>query len=133
MKLLDGQKSSLIIFFFGKYALQEYRYYPNDTFYKVSTAIVNINHFLSIYADITFNAADDINPELLEACEYKIMWTFFMNKYILRKCKNSGDQTFTKVAYISWTWGKFTFSDLDENVKYGYITRTDYWFFNHKW
>ncbi|RHZ83063.1 hypothetical protein Glove_99g378 [Diversispora epigaea] len=118
---------------FDIFTVQEYRYYPNDTFYKVSTANVKMHSLFTSAIDITFNAADNIDPELIEACEYKITWTWIMNGYIWRKCKNSNEQEFTKVSYFKGftSWG-LEFYDLDGNIKYGYTSQTDFWWNHHK-
>ncbi|CAG8487549.1 8967_t:CDS:2 [Diversispora eburnea] len=116
-----------------KFTVQEYRYYPNYTFYKVSTVNVKMHSFFSSAIDITFNAADNIDPELIEACEYRITWTWFMNGYIWRKCKNSNEQEFIKVSYFkgSTGWG-LEFYDSDGNIKYGYTSKTDFWWNQYK-
>ncbi|CAG8545347.1 3200_t:CDS:2, partial [Acaulospora colombiana] len=81
--------------------------------------------------DVILTAADKaaiIDPYSLEACDYRITWTWIMNGYIWRRCKNAGDDSFTKVSYFrgSTTWG-LSFWNLDESVKFGYTSRSSFW------
>ncbi|CAG8598927.1 hypothetical protein C2G38_2032853 [Gigaspora rosea] len=102
----------------------EFRHYPNDTVFSVSTVTSQIE---SHEADILFTAANDADLGL-ESCEYRINWAWYFSGYIRRRCENNNETDFKKVSIFRGhpAWG-LTFLSVDEKINYGYSTRADFW------
>ncbi|CAG8692932.1 10430_t:CDS:1, partial [Acaulospora morrowiae] len=65
----------------GNFDVLEYRYNQNGTVNIATTVHTHLGYFIR-NVDITFTAADQaaiINPNSLEACDYRITWTWIMN------------------------------------------------------
>ncbi|CAG8585877.1 6615_t:CDS:2 [Scutellospora calospora] len=107
---------------YGNFNVIEFRYYPNGSIIPVLTVNSRIDGYLTNEIDIVFTASDNNSTLGLEACQYRISWTWLFNGYIWRQCKKDDDDSdFKKIAYFKGhaAWG-LTFLSVDEKIKYGY-------------
>ncbi|CAG8673824.1 9286_t:CDS:2, partial [Scutellospora calospora] len=116
--------------------LDEDRYLPNGTIYRVVTAIaystwfyiawgppVTIK-FITTPTEIAYNETVYYNNQDLITCEYEFSWTFILNGYVNRKCEN--ESTFSVISYVKGSnlFG-FTFYSYDEKKVYAHTTIPD--------
>ncbi|KAF0431635.1 hypothetical protein F8M41_005373 [Gigaspora margarita] len=109
----------------GFYEVQEDRYLPNGTMYRVITATASYTNLLYVAwgppITIQFvNSNQTISNDLI-SCEYQFTWTFIANGYVNRKCKN--ESKFNAISYVkgSSLFG-LGFYSLNEKDLYAYTT-----------
>ncbi|KAF0426404.1 hypothetical protein F8M41_006189 [Gigaspora margarita] len=109
---------------YGNFNVVEFRYNKNGSIIPVLTATSKIDAYLTSEVEILFTA-DNSSDFGLESCEYRISWTWLFNGYIQRRCENNNESVFKQVAFFKGhpTWG-LTFLSVDENINYGYSTRS---------
>ncbi|CAG8459357.1 6696_t:CDS:1 [Scutellospora calospora] len=115
----------------GYYEVQEDRCLPNGTMYRVITAIASFTRlfYLSWTQPMTIEFVNNLNEidhnethyQDLISCKYQFTWTFTLNGYVNRKCKNESE--FLTISYVkgSSLFG-FMFYNLDETKVYAHTT-----------
>ncbi|RIB23322.1 hypothetical protein C2G38_2032845 [Gigaspora rosea] len=87
----------------GFYEVQEDRYLPNGTMYRVITATASYTTLLytSWGPPITIKlvTSNQTTSNDLISCEYQFTWTFLVNGYVNRKCKDESE--FSAVSYVN--------------------------------
>ncbi|KAF0426413.1 hypothetical protein F8M41_006198 [Gigaspora margarita] len=112
----------------GFYKVQEDRYLPNGTMYRVITAAASYTTLLYTSwgppITIKFVTSNQTTSNDLISCEYQFTWTFIVNGYVNRKCKDESE--FSAVSYVNGSSSSgFTFYSMDENEIYAYTTIPD--------
>ncbi|CAG8841350.1 40640_t:CDS:2, partial [Gigaspora margarita] len=73
---------------------------------------------------IKFVTSNQTTSNDLISCEYQFTWTFIVNGYVNRKCKDESE--FSAVSYVNGSSSSgFTFYSIDENEIYAYTTIPD--------
>ncbi|CAG8493104.1 938_t:CDS:1 [Dentiscutata heterogama] len=115
----------------GCYEVQENRYLPNNTMYRVITATARYTNWFYTVWDPPITIQFVINPnetvynetsyQNLITCKYQFTWTSDLNGYVNRQCMNETE--FLEVSYVNGSspFG-FTFYSLDELSVYAYTT-----------
>ncbi|CAG8553586.1 80_t:CDS:2 [Gigaspora margarita] len=109
---------------YGNFNVIEFKHNPNGTIFPVSTVTSKIDAYLTNEVEILFTVAN-VADLGLEFCEYRISWTWMFNGYIWRRCEKNNESIFKQVAFFKGhpAWG-LTFLSVDENINYGYSTRS---------
>ncbi|KAF0529173.1 hypothetical protein F8M41_012814 [Gigaspora margarita] len=107
----------------GFYEVQEDRYLPNGTMYRVITATASYTTLLYTSwgppITIKFVTSNQTTSNDLISCEYQFTWTFIVNE-----CKYESE--FSAVSYVNGSSSPgFTFYSMDENEIYAYTTIPD--------
>ncbi|CAG8538715.1 15806_t:CDS:10 [Cetraspora pellucida] len=112
----------------GFYEVQEDRYLPNGTMHRVITATASYTSLIYVAwappITIKFVTSNESTYNDLTSCEYQFIWTFILNGYVNRRCKN--ESRFITISYVkgSSLFG-FAFYNMNESEVYAYTTIPD--------
>ncbi|CAG8571013.1 5613_t:CDS:2, partial [Cetraspora pellucida] len=113
----------------GFYEVQEDRYLPNGTMHRVITATASYTSLIYVAwappITIKFVTSKESTYNDLTSCEYQFIWTFILNGYVNRMCKN--ESRFRTISYVkgSSLFGFAFYNMNNESEVYAYTTIPD--------